>query len=415
AGYPTPVRKSFKCSKCGESYEDGNQFCDKCDLKETIANFSKWTSGNDQIDEFIQTTQRTEKYDRYLEFIPSKRFTKITPLSINGFGKTYFAYWPDGRRWIQPSSNSLNLVDLEVLSRPKLVYSVKTRIQNSEVTLKSIGRNISETFLNKVKLFREIFKKDNSSRACPFYGFTKNPISGEYFLVTQFSRNGSLRTQLSMGKPTPWSLRISVLHQAALYLNLLHKSPLVHGNLHPGNILIDDLFTYIDDPASLIPSETGTLFGVWQYVAPEILQGSPKSKESDIYAFGIVMWELAMWKMPFAEYAKEYNINIGRKIIDGWRPPIDYIIPKRYSRLMQKCWYTNPEKRPSAKQLVDEVGSWDFTLFTPGGGPKDNDAYEEFKKADEDLKLFRHTPFAGYTNGEIVFTSQLIPYISTEE
>ena len=84
----------------------------------------------------------------------------------------------------------------------------------------------------------------------------------------------------------------------------IHKKNYIHRDLHSGNILsyschdneIGDLglcqsLNEKDDP--------NKIFGVIPYLAPEVLSKKPYTKESDIYSFGMIMWEHTTGKKPF--------------------------------------------------------------------------------------------------------------------
>src|ERR1051325_3227627 len=85
------------CSHCkkSKSYYD---WCPSCDNQKLVNNFSNWTSGNKEIDEFIQDTQRNARsYSTYLEWIPWEQFEKIELLK-DAFSTRYIAEWIDGER-----------------------------------------------------------------------------------------------------------------------------------------------------------------------------------------------------------------------------------------------------------------------------------------------------------------------------
>src|SRR5205823_4130487 len=64
-----------------------------------IKNFDNWTSGNDELDEFIRYTQSTAKsYLSYLEWIPYERFENINRITSGYLSVIYKATWKDGER-----------------------------------------------------------------------------------------------------------------------------------------------------------------------------------------------------------------------------------------------------------------------------------------------------------------------------
>src|SRR3954451_4553982 len=84
---------------CGECYEPGSgyKWCQSCNAKRFKENFKNWTSGNKDIDEFIQYSQlNAVYYTKYLEWIPFENFQDVTYITRGGFGKIYSAKWPEG-------------------------------------------------------------------------------------------------------------------------------------------------------------------------------------------------------------------------------------------------------------------------------------------------------------------------------
>jgi hypothetical protein len=121
---------NMKCEKCKKI----------CDTKRFQQNFKNWTSGNNNIDKFIQDTQLS--YHDYnntaLEWIPYDKFEDIKYIAKGGFAKVYKANWIDGPilRWDDRNENW----DREY--------------RNKTVVLKSLNnsKNISLEFLNEVLL-----------------------------------------------------------------------------------------------------------------------------------------------------------------------------------------------------------------------------------------------------------------------
>ena len=85
------------CEECNQENTGWNKWCKACNAKHFQQNFEKWTSGNVDIDIFIQETQLSANYcDKVLEWIPYDRFYDIKFIAEGGFGKVYRANWIDG-------------------------------------------------------------------------------------------------------------------------------------------------------------------------------------------------------------------------------------------------------------------------------------------------------------------------------
>src|ERR1051325_8692669 len=85
------------CSCC-ERPKSYYGWCSSCDNQKLVENFSNWTSGDKEIDEFIQDTQRNAgSYSTYLEWIPWEQFEEIE-LYQDAFDTNYIAKWISGER-----------------------------------------------------------------------------------------------------------------------------------------------------------------------------------------------------------------------------------------------------------------------------------------------------------------------------
>ena len=93
------------------------------------------------------------------------------------------------------------------------------------------------------------------------------------------------------------------------------------------------------------------IYGVIPYLAPEVLSKKPYTKESDIYSFGMIMWEHTTGTKPFHD--RSHNHLLISDILKGERPQITDDTPEFYAELMKKCWNHNPENRLTAEEIWD--------------------------------------------------------------
>ena len=89
-------KRSGLCKECKQP-NTYYYWCQPCNAKRFQQNFQNWTSGNHDIDEFIQKTQlKARNCGEFIEWVEYDRFENVEYLAEGGFGTTYKAIWKDG-------------------------------------------------------------------------------------------------------------------------------------------------------------------------------------------------------------------------------------------------------------------------------------------------------------------------------
>jgi serine/threonine protein kinase len=121
------------------------------------------------------------------------------------------------------------------------------------------------------------------------YGISQDPTTKNHLMVMGYKECGNLRECLQ-NKDNELSLggKLEMLWHIADGLDRIHQQNLVHQDFHSGNILNSGDESHITDlglsrPVNH-PKQTGKIFGVLPYVAPEVLRGKFYTKASDIYS-----------------------------------------------------------------------------------------------------------------------------------
>ncbi|RIB11428.1 kinase-like domain-containing protein, partial [Gigaspora rosea] len=189
--------------------------------------------------------------------------------------------------------------------------------------------------------------------------------SKDYYLVMEYALEGCLRKNLHAIAQMDWRDKLNLLQCIASDLMIIHSQDLIHRDLHSGNILLNSLKSaYIADLglsitaniASKLNLNSDGIYGVLPYIAPEVLNKHPYTKESDIYSFGIILWEILYSKpVPFDQKSE---LQFQLQVCNGLRPHIYENTAICYADLMKKCWNVDPKKRPTAKEIYDIFAEW---------------------------------------------------------
>ncbi len=126
------------------------------------------------------------------------------------------------------------------------------------------------------------------------------------YIVMEFIDGTDLKKYIDIqGRVSP-EKSIHIMHQVLSAVALAHKNRIIHRDIKPQNILIDnqDRIKITDFGIAVALSETSitqtnTLLGSVHYLSPEQARGSMATSKSDIYALGVVLYELLSGKVPF--------------------------------------------------------------------------------------------------------------------
>jgi predicted Ser/Thr protein kinase len=129
---------------------------------------------------------------------------------------------------------------------------------------------------------------------------------GVYYIVMDYARGGSLKELIVRGPLDP-ERAISITAQVADALDYAHRQGLVHRDVKPTNILLTSegrpllgdfgIAKVLHETSKL--TRTGTSIGTPDYMAPEQIQGEEVDGRTDLYALGIVLYEMLTGRVPF--------------------------------------------------------------------------------------------------------------------
>ncbi|CAH1118751.1 unnamed protein product [Phaedon cochleariae] len=138
-------------------------------------------------------------------------------------------------------------------------------------------------------------------------------------------------------------------------LSHCHSRGILHLDVKPRNVLVcGSVCKICDFGNSMKVSEIEIPFihqGTIHYTAPEILLGKLPSEESDIYSFGVLLWQILERRNPYSEID---NIDTVIYMVVKCKLRPDMIEPKNeLSKLYQACWNSEPSNRPSLATISE--------------------------------------------------------------
>jgi serine/threonine protein kinase len=155
----------------------------------------------------------------------------------------------------------------------------------------------------------------------PLYDYWRDP--GGAYLVMRLMKGGSLEDSLRENGAWNQEQAARLVDQVASALEAAHHQGVVHRDLKPANILLDEESNaYLSDfgIAKELGSDrgataTGAILGTPAYITPEQIQSQPVTPQTDIYALGVLLYELLVGGHPFPE------TSTGEQGTPSRRPP----------------------------------------------------------------------------------------------
>lgn len=173
-----------------------------------------------------------------------------------------------------------------------------------------------------------------------------------YWLVMEYAEHP---LTYYYGKSLTWPEKRSIITGVAKGLEFLHQYEIVHRDIKGANVLIHDdgRVSICDFGFAAKISSKPKPAGSPRWTAPELFNGADHTYACDIYSFAMTAWEVAALQKPHTNLPSEMvmievqNNQLRETIDPSW--PIDI------SSLIRRGWHQFPHKRPSAKEIVNEL------------------------------------------------------------
>jgi serine/threonine protein kinase len=189
-------------------------------------------------------------------------------------------------------------------------------------------------------------------------------MDGRLALLLEYIDGPSLSQIIRGGRLDP-HLALKIAMDAARGLLQLHERGLVHGDLHPGNILVPhgqegtvSDFGLATWAHRRVERSARTFKQSPVYVAPELVAGNAPTPASDIYSFGVILYHALVGRLPYSDEVasdpsrvRAWHLNVDTHLL-GWSPAIE---PPDVASILARCLRRHPRDRYSSFKEVWEA------------------------------------------------------------
>ncbi|EHQ52382.1 serine/threonine protein kinase [Ectothiorhodospira sp. PHS-1] len=213
-------------------------------------------------------------------------------------------------------------------------------------------------FIQELRLSRKI-THENVIRIHDFL-----VVQGALAISMEYFPSATLGAMLQKTSPLPVSRALRYAEDIAAGMSAAHEVGVIHRDLKPGNVLINgrDILKIVDFGVAAVTgagdtrlTRTGILIGTPKYMAPEQVLGKPVSVRSDIYALGVMLYEMLAGRPP---YLGEDQVSIMYQHVQGRAAPLSELNPAidpGLSAVVARMMAVDPEARYQTMVEVREV------------------------------------------------------------
>ena len=246
---------------------------------------------------------------------------------------------------------------------------IKTR---EEVALKLIRPDIAsdqrtlERFVNEIKLVHKISHRNIGKM------YHLGEDQGIHYITMEYVPGEDLKSFIRRSRRLDVGTTVAIAKQVCSGLSEAHNAGIVHRDLKPGNIMVDRDgnpkildFGIARAVGSLGVTAEGIVIGTPEYMSPEQVEGKDSDCRSDIYSFGVILFEMVTGRVPFAADTP-FAVAFKHQSEKPSRPQdLNPQIPSQLSAIILKCLEKDRQKRyQSTEDVCRDLSQVEETIQT---------------------------------------------------
>jgi serine/threonine protein kinase/tetratricopeptide (TPR) repeat protein len=300
----------MKCPECNFENPTDTKFCGEC---------AALLHPSEEISAPVTETLETPKEELTTGSTFAGRYKIIEELGKGGMGKVYKAQDTDLKEKV-----AIKLLKPEIAADKKTI----------------------ERFRNELKFARKIRHKN----VCQMFDLNKE--KGAHYITMEYVDGKDLKSMIRMMGQSSSGKTISIAKQVCDGLVEAHKLGVVHRDLKPQNIMVDEEgnarimdFGIARSIKEKGITAAGVMIGTPEYMSPEQVEGKEVDQRSDIYSLGVILYEMVTGRVPF-EGDTPFTIGVKHKSEEPKDPKeLNAQLPEDLNLVILRCLEKDKEKR----------------------------------------------------------------------